>query len=226
MERIIEREKIDTALLPQSIASTNKTGFYLHLSSFRQIVFILLTAAIAAGKSAVIQLMQATDQNGTGAKVITSATVTIAPFVNAVSASIDLTSAANTDVVTVNGTSFTKAAAASGTDFSTAADLVTAINANVSNVKASASGNVVTVASIDGKADVNLGKTENAGTITLATVAGMGMVEVEPSDLDIENGFEYVAAKVTTDATIICSVQALRGRGRFTPDQIGESKIL
>jgi len=226
MEKIIERVKIDTGLLPQSIASTNVTGFYLHLSKFRMIAFVLMTAAIAATKSAVIQLMQAKDEAGTDAKVITGATVTISPYVNAVSASIDLTSVANTDIVTVNGTDFTKAAAASGTAFSTPAELAAAINANVDDVYATVAGNVVTVRSADGAADVTLSKTEVAGTITLATVSGMGMVEVEPEDLDIENGFEYVAAKVTTDATIVCAVQAIRGNGRYTPDQIGESKIL
>ena len=226
MEKISEREKIDLALKPQSLATTNATGSYLSLKDFRQLIVVVFAAAIAAGKTVVLQLMQAKDTAGTDAKVITSAAVTLAAHDDAVSASADLTSVANTDVVTVNGTDFTKAAAASGTSFSTPAELAAAINSYVDNVIASASGNVVTVTSKDGKADVTLAKTENAGTITLATVSAMGMVEIEPADLDLDNDFQYVAAKVTTDATIVVSATAIRGVGRYNPDQIGEKTVL
>lgn len=228
MERIIDREKIDVGLQPQSIASTNVTGRYLHMSESRHLCATLITGAIAAGGSVVLQLMQAKTEAGGDAKVITGAIVTLAAHVDAEAASAALASVANTDVVTVNGVDFTKAASTDtdAREFADAAGLVACVNAYFDNVIASAVTTTVTVRALDGKADVTLAKTENAGTITLATVAGIGMVDIEAADLDVDNGFEYVGARVTTaSATVICGVTMLRGTGRFNPEQIGKTYI-
>ena len=213
MERIKEREKIDLAILPGAVNTTSVTGKYFHIAEFRQLIAVVLAAAIAAGKSVVLQMVQAKDSLGTDVKNVTGAAATITAHTNSIAASADVSSAANTDVVTVNGTGFAKAAAASGTAWSTPAELAAAINANVTGVLATVSGNVVTVTSVDGKADVTLAKTENAGTVTLATVEAQGMVEISGADLDAENGFAYAAVKVTTDANITCSAPGGQGNG-------------
>lgn len=54
-----------------------------------------------------------------------------------------------------------------------------------------------------------------SGTLT----SGCAFVEVNVFSLDINNGYEYIAAKVTTTGTIVCGVVLLRGDGRFEPEQ-------
>ena len=76
---------------------------------------------------------------------------------------IDITSAADTDVVTVNTTALTKGAAA---DWQDAATLASAIDA-LAGVTATADGDVVTAAAGAGY-ELVVAKTENAGTITIA----------------------------------------------------------
>lgn len=60
-----------------------------------------------------------------------------------------------------------------------------------------------------------------AATITAsgALANGCAFVEIDTSSLDLANGYEYIAAKVTTNATVICGVTLLRGDGRFEPVQ-------
>jgi len=76
---------------------------------------------------------------------------------------IDIASAADTDVVTVNGTALTKGAAA---DWQDAATLASAIDA-LTGVSATADGDVAT-ALADAGYELVVAKTENAGTITIA----------------------------------------------------------
>ncbi len=76
---------------------------------------------------------------------------------------IDVASAADTDVVTVNGTALTKGAAS---DWQDAATLASAIDA-LADVSATSDGTVVTALADAGKQLV-ITKTENAGTITIA----------------------------------------------------------
>ncbi len=60
-----------------------------------------------------------------------------------------------------------------------------------------------------------------SATITAsgALANGCALVEVDVFSLDINNGFEYISAKVTTTGTIACGVVLLRGDGRFEPVQ-------
>jgi len=83
-----------------------------------------------------------------------------------VAADVTVTSADDTDVVTVNGTALTKGAAADWTD---ASSLAAAIDA-LSGVSASADGDVVTVEADSGKA-LTLSVTENVGTFTVTRTA-------------------------------------------------------
>ncbi|QNB48203.1 hypothetical protein BR63_19170 [Thermanaerosceptrum fracticalcis] len=56
-------------------------------------------------------------------------------------------------------------------------------------------------------------------TASGSKTSGCAFVEVDVSSLDLANGFEYIAAKVTTTGTIVSSVVLLRGDGRFEPEQ-------
>jgi len=233
MQRLIEGQKADIGLVGQSLANTNATGRYYSMADYRAALFIVIAGAIAATKTVVLELLQATDRDGTGAKAITGASATITANTLVTVATVDLTSVANTDVVTINGLAFTKAAATDATarEFADAAGLVTCVNHatyGVPGVDASAAGAVVTlVADEAGEKVITVAKTENAGTITLATTHAVAYVEIDQSQLDLANDFTHVAAKVTTTGTTICAVLCERGEARRTPtQQVGASAVV
>lgn len=55
-------------------------------------------------------------------------------------------------------------------------------------------------------------------TATNAMTSGKAIIEVDTSSLDINNGFTFIAAKVTTTATTQVAVILVRGDSRFEPD--------
>lgn len=234
--RINEDIKMDLALVPQTLSASNVTGHYFSMAGFRSALMILIAGALAAAATTKLEILQAKDASGTDAKVFDStaadnAEKTLTANTNVIEGTAALASVANTDVVTVNGISFTKAAATdvSAQEFADAAGLVSCINAHedlAGKVLASDSSTIVTVKSVDGISDVTLGKTENAGTITLATTKYQVYVEIKASDIDGDNAFDHIAPKVTSTGTGIVAVTLLRGNGRFTPEQIGIGKNL
>lgn len=130
--KLYKQLKINTALLPQTIATTTVTGTYLPAANVRRMLFTLVSGALASGNTITLALYQATDSSGTSAKVITSATCTI--------------------------------------------------------------------------------------TASAAMTSGLAFVELDTSMLDNANGFIYVAAKVTTSASLVAGVICHGGEPRFTPD--------
>ncbi|MFW5777387.1 MAG: hypothetical protein ACOCZB_08900, partial [Spirochaetota bacterium] len=210
------------------------TGKYFRLSDYgRRILFVMIGAAMAATETTKLELLQATDEEGSDSKVFDStaadnAEKTVTANEEVIEATVALATAAATDVVTVNGTEFTMAGATDvdANEFADAAGLVSCINASVDGVFASADATTVTIRSANGRASVTVEKTESSGTITLATTEHLVYVEVEADDLDVANGFEYVAARVTTTADSVVGVLAVRMDGRFSPDQIGVGKFM
>lgn len=226
--------KMDVALTPQTISNTNVTGRYYRLGDTggRRVAFLLSGGALVATKTCKLEVLQATDESGTSSKVISAtdnAEKTLTANTKVVEATAAIGSIENTDVVTVNGVDFTKAAAedTDANDFDDGDSLASQINSDVPNVVASFDTNTLTVRSKNGVADVTLEKTENSGTITLATTAYQIYVEISEEDLDLENSFYYVAPKVTNDdgSGSITSVAALRIDGRTAPSQIGVGKV-
>lgn len=230
MNRIYEDTKLDIGLVPQALNNTNATGRYHSTENARRVLAHLEVGAMAATTTAIVELLQALDAAGTSAKGIPTtagqlATATITANTLVTEATIELASVANTDVVTINSVSFTKAAttAVSSREFADAAGLVSCIanvTYGVSGVTGVANGTVVTVNATDpGATVITLSKTENAGTITLATTKAQAYVEIESALLDVENGFTFVAPKVTTTANTVVSVSLLRGDPRITVTQ-------
>jgi hypothetical protein len=234
MSKILDRAKVDVGLVPQAINDDTATGKYFSLKEAgRRIAFILTGGAMAATKTTKLEVLQATDEAGADAKVFSAdsefnAEKTITANTLVVEATVALAAAAVTDVVTVNGVDFTMAGATDvdAKEFADAAGLVLCINAHVAGVVASADGTDVTIRSMDGEASVSTDKTENSGTITLATTEHLIYVEVEADDLDRENDFAWVAAKVTTSANTVLAAMAVRMDGRNNPTQIGDGKYL
>jgi hypothetical protein len=186
---------------------------------------------MAATKTTKVELLQATDAAGTGAKAITDAEAEVTANTLVHEATVALGSAAATDVVTINGIAFTMAVATSIPDREFAdddglADCVNDAVYGVPHVRATAATNVATLNS-DGEVAITVEKTEVAGTITLATTQAQAYVDIDVGNLDLANDFSHVAAKVTTTATSVVSVSLDFYEARFTPaSAVGASAIL
>jgi hypothetical protein len=227
------RIKFDSGLKPQALNNTNVTGKYFPLAMWYRLIYVLQVAAMAVTKTAKLEILQAKDAAGTDAKAVTGAEATITANVAVTEATIALASAAATDKVVINGITYTMAAATDATkrEFSNAAGLVTCINDGVygvPGVTATASSTTVTVQATDpGEATVTVEGTNVAGTITVATVEALAFVELSADMLDTNNGFEYVAVKVTTTANTVVAAGLERAEGRFGPEQqVGASKVV
>ncbi len=220
MQKLYEGAKMDIGLVSQALNNTNATGPYYDMRPFRKALALLNGGAMAATKTTKIELLQAKDAEATDAKAITSASATVTANTLVTEATVELASVANTDVVTINGIDFTKAAATDATarEFADAAGLVTCVNHatyGAPGVTASANGTLVTLVSTNpGATVITTDKTENAGTITLATTKAQAYVELDGHALDHENGFTHIACKVTTTANSVVSAMLLRGDPR------------
>jgi hypothetical protein len=225
MNGINEALKIDIGVVSQTISNSNDTGRYYDMSKYRRALAILNVGAMAASKAAKIEFYQATDASGTGAKLMTSTAAEITANADVAVATVDLTSAAATDVVTINGVTFTMAAATSAADrkFADAAGLETCINHatyGVDGVTASDAGTVVTVTATDpGEKLLTVSATNGSGTVTVATTQAVAFSEVDVSSMDLANGFTHLAVKATSTATGGVSVVLVRGDARISPTQ-------
>ena len=237
MRRLTELSKTIIGLAPQALNNTNVTGRYHATTEGRRLRAWLLGGAMAATKTTKLELLQATDSAGTAAKAVTdgngdAVAVTVTANADVTVGTVDLTAVADTDVVTVNDVDFTKAAATDVTarEFADAAGLVLCINNSVYGVPgvlASAVGAVVTiVAEPAGGETITLDKTENAGTIVLATTEAQAFIDLELGMLDFDNGFRWIAGKVTTTANSVVAVLFDHYDTRFTPAQkVGASSV-
>lgn len=218
-EKIYEKMKMDIGLDAQTINNSNAVGRYLNMTHFRKALVLMNVGAMAAAKTAALTLMQATDSSGTSAKAVDGFSATITANTNVQIATIALATVANTDVVVINGLSYTKAAATSEADreFADAAGLVACVNHEVYGVEgvvASVSTTTVTVKALE-DFDITLSKTEVAGTVTLATTSALAFVEIDNFDLDVNNGFTHFAPKITSTANGVCNAVVTRDDPRY-----------
>jgi hypothetical protein len=238
MNRLSEEFKIDIGLEAQAMSGTFAIGPFFDMSGSHRALGILNIASMGATETGTIEFLQATDAAGSNAKGIpdddnqkAKATITANTLVT--EATIALATVANTDIVEINGISFTKAATTEATErkFADAAGLVTCITDStygVPGVTASASGTTVTVkADNPGSEVITLGKTEKVGTITLATTKAQAYVEIENMDLDHENGFTHIAEKISATGSTVVSGTLIRGTMRDPIVQkVGEGTLV
>lgn len=215
MRRMIETVEAYPGLVPQALNAGNVTGRYFKADLGQRLRAVLSGGAMATTTTTKLELLQATSPAGAGAKAITGASVTITSEAAVNEASVDLTAAAATDTVTVNGVTFTMAAATSVPDreFLDAAGLVLCVNSaayGVPGVKAVAAGAVVTLYH-DPDDQAHIGPI----TLTVGAVAGVPVpatdkaqnaIDLDVSQLDLAGGFYYVACKVTTTANTVVAV--------------------
>lgn len=223
--------KIDTALTSANLNGAG-TGAYFKMDKYRKALFVVEVGAMAAAATSVAQVMQAQDAAATGAKVVTNNAATITANVNVAAAL--LTSAVvhvAGDVYTVNGLTFTAAAAdvpgtrtyAIGADATAStANLAAKINDSVIGVPgvlASAAVGVLTLTAIE-PGDVAITLTAGAGDVGVpSTARAVAYVECDASFLDNANDFTHVAIRVTNSAAIQTGGVLLRGDGRYSPTQ-------
>lgn len=210
-----EKIKVDTALTPQAIASTNVTGPYFDLTGYDSALFILTTGAIADGQKATLQIMGNTVAGSSGAAAITNYAAEIEGANGAAIGKIYVNTPDNDDAVEVNGVTFTKKSTKSDAnrEFTSVAELVAQINLHVPGVTASVTDtNYATIISTNpGAVTVTLG-TNDTTKLAISIVAAAAYVEVPASV-----GKRWVAAKVTTDDTITCAVTLIRADARKLP---------
>lgn len=213
MIKLLEKLKIDIALQPTSIATTNVTGAYHDLTGYDSALFMLHTSAVANGKKATLQIMGNSQAGSTGAAALTGYAAEIVGSAKAAIAKIHVNTPDNDDAIKVNGLVFTKKAAKDddAREFTTGAELAAQITAQCEGLSASESGGYVTIISEDpGKTVITL--TDAAAKLVPSTVSAVAFVEVPEGA-----GKRWVASKVTTDDTIVCAVSLVRGHARNLP---------
>ena len=244
-ERLSEIQKIDVGIQAQSLNGT-VTGRYYHMKGYGKAAGILSAGAIAATKTAKVELLQAKDVDGTDSKGIPTtaaqaATATITANALVTKATITLATFLAGGTITINGLVFTAHATTttkanrefsiSGNDTADAVELASCINDptyGVPGVKATPNAAVVTLEATEpGETVITVSSNPDDGTCVKATVEAQAFVEIDTRQLDKNNGFNHVAVKVTTDAAIVVGAVLLRGGARYTPDQkVGASAVV
>jgi hypothetical protein len=236
-ERLSEIMKIDEGIQAQSLNGA-ATGRYYDMAGFTKAIAILAIGAVAATKTAKVELLQAKDLDGTDAKGIPTtagqlATATVTANALVTKATITLATFLATGTITINGIVFTAHASTttvanrefsiSGNDTADAAELVTCINDATYGVPGvfatSAAGVVTLISTVAGKTLITISSSPDDGTCTKATVEAQAYVEIDIRQLDKNNDFNHVAVKVTTDSATVVGALLLRGGARTTPDQ-------
>lgn len=236
MKRLSDTIKVDIGVAPQALNNSNVTGKYYKMSMWRRVLAKLSVGSMAAGTTAAVELLQATSAGGANAKGIPddagqAAKAEITANTKVTEMTVTVGTPADGDTITINDVTFTKAAATDATkrEFADAAGLETCINDpdnGVPGVTASNNAGIVTLtASEAGETTITASKTGAA--LTLATTKAQAFVELDVSKLDINNGFEYVAARVATTANTVVGVELIRDSGRFSPEQqVGASAVI
>lgn len=199
--RLHEGLKISVPLIATSFANSNATGSYIPMAGCRRLIAIMGNGAAAKGKTAKLELFQAKDAAADGAELIAGAAATGTANTKVKAVEITLTSAANTDTVTVNGVKYTMAASGTGT-FANSAALIVLLNAREGMV-ATASSEVITLKAMDGYSLTVTGG-DVAGTVVVATLESVVAVEIDEGQL--KAGFTHIAPKVTSSGTGYASV--------------------
>lgn len=232
MKQLSESHKIDIGLVGQTLSATNATGAYHSMAGVKRALAIMKIGALAATKTCILQIMQATDAAATSAKVITGAACTVTANTLVTKVNVALASTSTGDLVVVNGVTYTQAAATSVADreFLDAAGLVLCINNatyGVTGVLATASTtNVILTASAPGDTVLTVVSTDVGGTVVTSTLEALGFVEIRGGDMDTANSFDHIACKVTSTGAGIDDVTLIREMCETPTQKVGASTML
>jgi hypothetical protein len=236
MNAMYEANKIDVALVPQTVNNTNVTGRYFPMKDSFKAMAVLLVGAMAASKVVTLELWQGVTAAGTGGALITGATATIAANVLVSKATLAPVSVLAAQTVTINGLVFTAHATTttpanrefsiSGDDTADAAALASVINDatyGVPGITAVASAGTITLTATEpGETLITLAQSD--ATVTFATLEAQAYVELD--NMDLTAGADHIAAKVTSTANGIVSVVLLREGRNSSVQKVGASAAL
>lgn len=246
--KLNEKLKVDVGLEPISLATTAGTGDYYSLDGYKRALFYVITAAMAAGKTVIVQVMEATSNIGAGAQALTSAVATIAANTLATKGLFTPSTVVDTDHVTVaiydeSGTLVSTQIYTAEDTTPVAADGEYATGANDTAAMVNM-GAVVNLLQADylyavpsgatlilhvrepGKYTMTL--TGHTTTMVASTLEAACYVEVDVMQLTAT--YTHVAVRATTDDTIIVGGTLLReglmgGQGR-AGQAVAASKVL
>ena len=232
MKLVAEKVKIANAMVPVSVSGASTTHKFFSMAGFYRVAFhvIGVAASIADAVTMTLQTMQATDSAGNGAKVITNNAATATVPVKVIAANVTLANAAAGSVITINGLTFTGAAAtdatkrefiASGNDAADCTALISCINDATYGVPgvtaADGAGNSIDL-TVDEPGETTITISDESAVFTPIATALEAIVEVDASNLDIAGGFDHIGCLVTTSAAITCSTTAIFDP-RYSPGQ-------
>ena len=232
MKLVAEKVKIANAMVPVSVNGASTTHKFFPMNAYHRVCFHVIGAAasIADAETMILQTMQATDAAGTGAKVITNNAATATVPVKVIAANVTLADAVAGSVITINGLTFTGAAAttvanrefkADGADGADVTALVTCINDATYGVPGvtAADGAVNSIdLTVDEPGETTITISDESAVFTPIATALEAIVEVDASNLDIAGGFDHIGCLVTTSAAITCSTTAIFDP-RYSPGQ-------
>jgi len=219
-------------MVPVSVSGASTTHKFFSMAGFYRVAFhvIGVAASIADAVTMTLQTMQATDSAGNGAKVITNNAATATVPVKVIAANVTLADAAAGSVITINGLTFTGAAAtdatkrefiASGNDAADCTALISCINDATYGVPgvtaADGAGNSIDL-TVDEPGETTITISDESAVFTPIATALEAIVEVDASNLDIAGGFDHIGCLVTTSAAITCSTTAIFDP-RYSPGQ-------
>ena len=220
---LVEQNKYDIAYANASLDGAGTSRYY-SLENSAKALFVVGIGAMAAGNTAILQTMQATDKAGTGGKVITNNVATITANEKVQSLTITCDAVVATNKVTINGIEFEGVdSAPTGNQFirdanntTTATNLKNAINAHFGDyIIATSSTDTVTLQANEDKTTITA--TGTATRFVIATTRALGLIELDESYLDA--GFTNVALRVTTNASQSVNVAIVRGSNRYSTGQ-------
>ncbi len=232
MKLVAEKVKIANAMLPVSVNGASTTHKFFPMAGSHRVAFhvVGVAASIADAVTMILQTMQATDSAGTGAKVITNNAATATVPVKVIAANVTLLNAAVGSVITINGITFTGAAAttvasrefkADGADGADVTALVACINDATYGVPgvtaADGTGDSIDL-TVDEPGETTITISDESAVFTPIATALEAIVEVDASNLDIAGGFDHIGCLVTTSAAITCSTTAIFDP-RYSPGQ-------
>jgi hypothetical protein len=207
MNKILEEFKPSVALMPQSIATNNKTGNYVLAA--RRNVFLVNIGTTTDAATIALQVLQGTSVVPAASKDVSGATCTATMCTNISKLDIETNAATNGQKAIINGVTYTKAAAYSlaNKEFVTAADLILLINGWQGDTlyAVAGAGNHLTVTGRNpGFTSITYtGDTEGAGKLIPLPLESFAWISLDSGALDLVNGYKYIALKVTTVGTVI-----------------------
>lgn len=227
MKRLSEIAEWITALAPADVGSATVQGEYIDVAKFQRIGFMVAGSVLDAGETMTLALFEAQDEAGTGAAAITGASAIATSLAKVSKVRLDIAAAGLADVVTINGVSFTEAAATSVPDreWADVAGLIACINDSVVGVDGAYAttpgANTVDVQLVGGSLEINAALTVSVtnvgGTIAPQTIAFTMFVDLDVSLLS--DGFKFVQARLTESGTLSTYASVLAGGydSRFMP---------